>query len=298
MSLRTRPSAGNTIMIKSVASKAYDVGYLLYDNGSNAVLAADQQTDQLTQALNQRLFASKFIGVSNGKKSSSDTGTQALPVVVDEDIYSACASTTWGVGDYVGAVEQSNGTQLENSTVAKVTDISAAIGTCSEAGASLTTVCWRPFNRFNRPGVAGTNWGPIAAGSTLTLTQADSGRLILLDTAAGSVVTLPAAVGSGARFRFVVSVLATSNSHKIQVANSSDIIQGIISGTRVDSGNAVLGFAAGATDDTITLNRSTTGSVKLGEFLEVEDVAANVFNVRGTLSATGAAFATPFSAAV
>ena len=50
--------------------------------------------------------------------------------------------------------------------------------------------------------------------------------------------------------------------------------------------------------DTITLNRSTTGSVTLGEWLEVEDIAANTWAVNGMLSATGAAFATPFTAAV
>jgi len=93
-------------------------------------------------------------------------------------------------------------------------------------------------------------------------------------------------------------VLATSNSHIVKVANASDTMEGIIFGTRVDSGNAVLGFAAGATADTITLNRTTTGSVSLGEEFEVECVADNKWQVRGTLSATGAAFATPFSATV
>lgn len=139
----------------------------------------------------------------------------------------------------------------------------------------------------------------VAAGAAKSLTVADnSGQTVKLDTAAGSVVTLPAATGSGARFRFLVTVLATSASHKIQVANSSDTMIGIINGTRVDSGNAVLGFAAQAASDTITLNRSTTGSVTLGEWVEVEDVAANLWAVSGMLSATGAAFATPFSAAV
>lgn len=138
----------------------------------------------------------------------------------------------------------------------------------------------------------------VAGGSSLTLTAATHhGKIILLDTAAGTTVTLPAATGSGARFRFVVSVLATSNSHKIQVVGN-DTMQGIILGSRVDSGNAVLGFAAGATSDTITLNRTTTGSVSLGEWVEVVDIAADLWQVSGVLTATGAAFATPFSAAV
>lgn len=148
------------------------------------------------------------------------------------------------------------------------------------------------------------NWrkqrpGFVAAGSTKTLSRAtDRFRTVYLDTAAGSVVTLPPAVGDQCEFEFVVTVLATSNSHIVKVANATDVFRGIIHGHRVDSGNATLGFAAGATDDTVTLNRTTTGSVSLGEWLIVKDIAAGLWHVRGALSATGAAFATPFSATV
>jgi hypothetical protein len=138
------------------------------------------------------------------------------------------------------------------------------------------------------------------AGATKTLGAADNSKVVAFDQAAGSVVTLPAATGSGARYRFYVKTLATSNSHIVycNLANGgggSDVFEGLIPGSRIDSGNAVLGFAAASTSNTITLNRTTTGSVSLGEWLEVEDVATNVWQVKGFLSATGAAFATPFS---
>lgn len=138
----------------------------------------------------------------------------------------------------------------------------------------------------------------IPAGSTKTLGPHDREKLIKLDTLAGSVVTLPKALGSLSRFDFLVTVLATSNSHIVKVGNTTDVMRGIILGHRVDVGNAVLGFAAGATDDTVTLNRTTTGSVSLGEWLEFVDIASGIWHVRGVLSATGAAFATPFSATV
>lgn len=138
-----------------------------------------------------------------------------------------------------------------------------------------------------------------AAGATKTLTAAaHGGHTIMLDTAGGSVVTLPAASGTGTKFRFLVTLLATSASHIVKVANGTDVMIGLITGHRVDSGNAVLGFAAQATSDTITLNRTTTGSVTLGEWFELTDQAAGIWAVRGMLSATGAAFATPFSATV
>lgn len=134
----------------------------------------------------------------------------------------------------------------------------------------------------------------VAAGATKTLTSANNNQVVKLDTAGGSAVTLPAATGSGFKAKFLVTVLATSASHVISAAGT-DTMVGVIAGARVDSGNAVLGFAAQSTSNTITLNRTTTGSVTLGEYVEVEDIAAGKWEVSGFLTATGAAFATPFS---
>jgi len=136
----------------------------------------------------------------------------------------------------------------------------------------------------------------VAGGSTLTVSfDKHANKIINLDTATGSVVTLPTAAGTGVKFRFLVTVLATSNSHIVQAAGS-DLMIGTIYGARTDSGNAVLGFSAnGSSHKTITLNRTTTGSVNLGEWIEVEDIATNRWAVRGFLTATSAAFATPFS---
>lgn len=141
--------------------------------------------------------------------------------------------------------------------------------------------------------------GYLAAGSTRSLNGLDdNGKVIKLDTLTGSVVTLPAALGRGVRYRFLVTLLATSNSHIVKVANATDVMIGLMKGARIDSGNAVLGFATASTSDTITLNRTTTGSVSLGEWFDLEDILAGFWSVRGMLSATGAAFATPFSATV
>jgi hypothetical protein len=141
----------------------------------------------------------------------------------------------------------------------------------------------------------------IAGGATKTLTAANCNNVVRWDTLAGSVITLPAATGSGCHYRLYVSVLATSNSHILYTSSANAVggtannFVGLINGSRVDVGNAVLGFAAQATSNTITLNRTTTGSVSLGEYVDVVDVATSVWQVSGMLSATGAAFATPFS---
>ena len=153
-------------------------------------------------------------------------------------------------------------------------------------------------NGTSAPLRVGTSNPFVATGATLTLTVADhAGKTILLNTAAGSVVTLPAATGSGARFRFLVSVLATSNSHIVKVANASDTMMGGVTTADTDTSGAASSFFAAATHDTITLNRSTMGSVSLGEWFELQDVAANKWAVSGQLSCTGAP-TSPFSATV
>lgn len=151
----------------------------------------------------------------------------------------------------------------------------------------------RAHPQFNNPMI------DLAAATVVLNRDVHDGRILTFNRLAGVAATLPAAIGSGARIRFVVKLLATSVSYKVQVANANDILQGVIFGARVDSGNAVLGFAANGTDhDTVTLNRTTTGSVSLGEWLEFQDIAVNKWHVTGMLTATGGAFATPFSSAV
>lgn len=132
--------------------------------------------------------------------------------------------------------------------------------------------------------------------STLSATVAShDSKVVTLNRAAGIAVTLPAASGSGAVFRFVLGTTVTSNSTTIKVANASDVM----TGTAVvlqDTVDTVVGFETASTTDTITWNGSTTGGIK-GDCVELIDVAANLWYVRVIQSATGTE-ATPFSATV
>lgn len=140
----------------------------------------------------------------------------------------------------------------------------------------------------------------VAAGGTLSATVDDhDGKTILLDTAAGSVVTLPAATGSGAIIKCLVSVTATSNSHIVKVADGTDLITGFMDILDLDAA-ALSSYKANGTDhDTITMNRTTTGGV-IGDYVELQDVAANRWTItRGKLTCVaGSNPATPFSATV
>lgn len=142
-----------------------------------------------------------------------------------------------------------------------------------------------------------SNTATIAAGSAITLTTEDAGSTILLDTATGSTVTLPAATGSGAVYKFIVSVLATSNSHVIKVESAADSMQGFAFYRDDTSFNANAFFADAGTSDTITLNRSTTGSVVVGETITITDISSGRFHVEAFIANTGIT-ASPFTATV
>lgn len=134
--------------------------------------------------------------------------------------------------------------------------------------------------------------------ATIKLSQEKHGdRTMLFNKVGGITVTMPKATGSGLRYRFRVKTLATSTSYIVKVGNTTDIIQGSISICDTDTAGTTTAFATAADSDTITLNRTTTGSVTIGEFFELEDIASGVYAVHGLLSNT-AAGATPFSAGV
>ena len=138
---------------------------------------------------------------------------------------------------------------------------------------------------------------PISiTGATLTCTKdVHAGRTTVISAVAGCAVTLPAATGTGSVYRFVIGSTITSNSTTIKVANTTDVMSGrafVIS----DGAAAVLGYATGATSDTITLNGTTLGGL-IGDHIEIIDAIAGTFAVRVFTAATGTE-ATPFSATV
>lgn len=140
----------------------------------------------------------------------------------------------------------------------------------------------------------------IAAGATLAVTvAAHDGKTILLDTAGGSVCTLPVAAATGARVRFAVTVRPSGGSHIIKVGNASDFIAGQINLLDLDAAAQGAFQGDGAADDTITINNTTTGGA-IGDYIELEDTKANVWTVvHGALTVpAGSNPADPFSATV
>lgn len=173
--------------------------------------------------------------------------------------------------------------------------------------------------RFDRPvsveslTIAGTALAATAAevnrvadvsGRIVTLTGATTiseatheGKTLLLGEVGGNAsltVTLPAATGSGARYRFVVSVVNTSNYVINASTNGADFVGYIIANSTGDTPDLAQPWPAGANDNTITLNGSTTGGQAIGDWIEVQDILENEWMVTGLVSASGTE-ATPFS---
>lgn len=126
----------------------------------------------------------------------------------------------------------------------------------------------------------------VLAGATLTITQAlHDGRTVRMP--AVCAITLPAATGSGARYRLVNAVDATA----VTITATGAHLFGnawLIS----DNSAAVLGYtAAGST--IITMDGSTQGGLK-GGITEIEDVATSILITRYMSKASGTE-ATPFS---
>jgi len=137
---------------------------------------------------------------------------------------------------------------------------------------------------------------PVTIDAAVTITpELHAGRPLVFDIAAGVTATLPAATGTGDTYEFLVGTTVTSVADVIKVANSTDTM---IGGVLIfqDGGSTVIGFEASGTDDTITLNGSTTGGI-VGDRFILKDIKSGKWQVTAQMSGTGTE-ATPFSATV
>ena len=126
-----------------------------------------------------------------------------------------------------------------------------------------------------------------------------AGRTCLLGEVGGNALvtlTLPDATGSGATYKFIVTVV-NSSSYVIKVPDANNTIDGIMLYLDED-GTAVTGFPTVAASDTITINGGTTGG-QIGDYLELVDIATDQWHVRGVMRClAGVDPATCFSATV
>jgi len=135
---------------------------------------------------------------------------------------------------------------------------------------------------------------PVVITASATLNRnTHMDNVVLLSAAAGLTVTLPASAGKGDVYEVFVLTTVTSNNYIIKVANSTDILAGAVHLT-TDIGGTSMPTAT--TDDTITMNGSTTGGLR-GTWLRFKDMSTGFWALEGGIICTGTE-ASPFSATV
>jgi len=137
------------------------------------------------------------------------------------------------------------------------------------------------------------DWFPSLTGARTINLADDHLKTFVLNAAAGQAITLPTSIGDGLIVRFLVGTTITSNTTTIKVGKHADIMQG--TAYLAESGT-LSAFLAGAADDTITLNGSTTGGI-IGDRIDFFDMAKGKWQVTVWAQGSGT-MATPFSSTV
>lgn len=137
-----------------------------------------------------------------------------------------------------------------------------------------------------------------AYATPIALTEAQSGRVILVDDAAGLDFTLPALAAAqvGTHYKFLVTVTVTSNNFRV-TAQAGDLLKGGVWMVDFDAAYTAPQGAFlepdGSDDLVFTANGTTTGG-KAGTVVEFIAVSATEWFVTGTVAGDGV-LATPFS---
>ena len=133
------------------------------------------------------------------------------------------------------------------------------------------------------------------AGATRSLNETESGSLILLDRAAGCVVTLPVFTVPGVYFDFMVPTTVTSNSYKIITGAGTELLVGDLTNDDVDTSNATILWPAEVASSfiAITMNGTTTGGL-IGTRVRVTSLNSTKWMIEGNIKGNGTV-ATPLA---
>jgi hypothetical protein len=122
----------------------------------------------------------------------------------------------------------------------------------------------------------------VAVTATDAITQAEhEGRVNIITGTAAKTLTLPEAVGSGDRYKFIFAEVNTNGTVFVTADTTNCDIRGSLNILDADA-NAQTAYPGNADDDTITLNGTTTGG-QIGDWIEFVDIATDVWHVMGQL---------------
>ncbi len=156
------------------------------------------------------------------------------------------------------------------------------------------------FNRLSNVMGDASFAQPVISGSgaTRSLNETESGSVVLLDRAAGIVVTLPVAPKVGSFFDFKVTTSVTSNAYKIITGAGTEFLTGGYVSVDTDSTNAVAYFTGNGTSH-IAVNMTAAESNALGGLIGTQlrftCLSSTLWSVEGVNNG-GGTVATAFSA--
>jgi hypothetical protein len=131
--------------------------------------------------------------------------------------------------------------------------------------------------------------GSLAANVVLTLPTIDTSSN---PTTSGPGQDPSTTNNQGVTYTIWVPTTISTSSLKIGTDGTDKYVGSVIS-VDTDSSGAVVGFTAGASNDYINLNGTTTGGVA-GTWIQIVAVAANKYMVTGVVNGSGTV-ATPFA---
>jgi hypothetical protein len=150
------------------------------------------------------------------------------------------------------------------------------------------------LERYLREGPANRGTYNITA-SVIGLTQAEhAGKVLTLNIAGGTTLTLPYATGTQDEYTIVVATTLTGDGI-VKVGRSADTFIGFSNGATL-AGTTGFSEGIGGTDDTLTMNGTTTGGL-VGSSVRFTDIAANLWLVQARLVGSST-MVTSFSATV
>lgn len=140
---------------------------------------------------------------------------------------------------------------------------------------------------------AGLNNGVTSVtGATATVTTAQSGTTLVLNRAAGCVLTLPVPV-AGLTYDVIVGTSITGGTGEIDTSSGSVFLLGSVLVTKSTDGTVLAAFADGAATVKIAGNGTTTGALK-GSWVRLTAISTTVWGIQGFWLASGS-IATPFA---
>ncbi len=123
--MRWRYGETNPVVAEVDSTTVIEIGDLLYLDGDDAK-PAHMRLDETDEESNQQMFARNFLGVAMQRSRGGETAP--IRVATTGVFEFDCPSTTFELGNFVGAKEDATGTALFNQQVTKVIKGRYAIG--------------------------------------------------------------------------------------------------------------------------------------------------------------------------